>query len=90
MLRDAEVLNFPAVCLLAVIPLSKVWLNSTISAIATRVLIDPQLLTFATDELSIRLSETQARLLNATLVHAPIPLIFFIPCISQNFISAVG
>ena len=39
-----------------------------LSAIINRAHIIPQLLAFATDELSIRLGETLAGLLNATLV----------------------
>ena len=43
--------------------------------ITHRVLLTPQLLAFATDELSIRVGETLAGLLNATLVRTSFPLI---------------
>ena len=65
----SEVLNSSAVSFLAIVPLAKVCLHSAppLSTIHSPHL-NPQLLAFATDELSIRVGETLAGLLNATLV----------------------
>jgi hypothetical protein len=63
-------LNSPTVSFLAIIPLAKVCIPSVafISTLTNRVLLAPQLFAYATDELSIRVGETLAGLLNATLV----------------------
>jgi hypothetical protein len=64
------ILNSPIVSFLAIIPLAKVCIRSVafISTFTNRILLAPQLFAYGTDELSIRVGETLAGLLNATLV----------------------
>jgi hypothetical protein len=71
-------LTSPPVSFISIIPLAKVRIHSTPlrSLIVHRVFLTPQLLAFATDELSIRVGETLAGLLNATLVRTSFRLIF--------------
>lgn len=61
-------------------------LGPTLSAIINRVLLTPQLLALATDELSIRVGETLAGLLNATLVRPSFSLKPLPSSISQNLV----
>ena len=61
----------PIVSFFAIIPLAKVSFCSIQSVDLTNV---TQLLAFATDELSIRVGQTLAGLLNATLVSVLLPL----------------
>ena len=69
--RHRMALNSPAVSFLAIIPLAKVFTCPVvpISVCPNRALL--QLFAFATEELSIRVGETLAGLLNATLVRPP-------------------
>ena len=67
-------LNSPIVSFLAIVPLAKVRVHSTPSLSTHRSLSHPQLLAFAADELSIRVGETLAGLLETTLVRTPFRL----------------
>ena len=58
-------------------------------AAPNRVLVAPQMLAFATDELSIRVGETLAGLLNATLVRASFSASYFLPSAHKNAVACL-
>lgn len=71
-------------------PLAKVCTRSApfYSTIPNRVILTPQLLAFATEELSLRVGETLAGLINATLVRASFHPKFSPSSVSQNAVFA--
>jgi hypothetical protein len=71
-------LTTPTASFLSIIPLAKVRVRSTppVPLIVHHAFPTPQLLAFATEELSIRVGETLAGLINATLVCTSFRLVF--------------